>query len=164
MAVLIIMSGERKGERLDILRKRVGVGRADDNLLMLDDASVSGHHCEIVREGDVYTLRDLGSTNGTTLNGAPVREGTLKPRDLIAAGGIEFMIDGNDMAFEDTPEEPSEAGNDPGMAVSRESQGRISTAFGTKRDARSIWFALIGLLIVLALGAMGWFLYSLFSG
>lgn len=162
MAVLIVMSGERKGDRLEILRKRVGIGRADDNELALDDASVSGHHCEVVRDGDVYTLRDLGSTNGTTINGAPVREETLKPKDLFAAGGVEIMIDGDDIAF-DAPEESPSVEDDTTMTVSRESHGTASTAFGTKKDARGIWFVLIGLLIVLALGAMAWFLYSLFS-
>jgi len=162
VAVLIVMSGERKGERLEILRKRVGIGRADDNLLAFDDASVSGHHCEIVRDGDVYTLRDLGSTNGTTINGAPVQEGTLKPKDLFAAGGVEIMIDGDDIAF-DAPKDPPAVENDPAITVSRESHGTASTAFGTKKDARGIWFVLIGLLIVLALAAMVCFLYSLFS-
>jgi len=162
VAVLIIMSGDRKGERIEVVRKQTGIGRGEDNGLALDGASISGHHCEVVRDGNAYSIRDLGSTNGTRLNGEPVQEERLKPKDLISAGGIEIMIDGDDIDVGETPEEPP-AAEDPGMAVSRETPGTVSAAFGAKRDSRGTWFVFIGLLIVLALGAMGWFLYSLFS-
>ncbi|HZJ17269.1 MAG TPA: FHA domain-containing protein, partial [Chthoniobacteraceae bacterium] len=53
----------------DLIEDTITVGRVEDNMIQIDDASVSSHHAELVRDGDDYLLRDLDSTNGTRLNG-----------------------------------------------------------------------------------------------
>jgi len=164
MAVLIVMSGNAKGRRLEINRRRVTLGRATDNLVELDDTSVSAHHCSVSRDGQKYTLKDLNSTNGTRLNGAPVTESRLKPRDLITAGGIEIMFDGDDVEVDDSTPAPAVAETVAVEgAVSRSAPAGVSSAFGVRRQSKSIWLILIVVVGVLALAALGWFVMTLFK-
>ncbi|MFG0253697.1 MAG: diguanylate cyclase, partial [Rhodopirellula sp. JB053] len=59
--------------------------------LILDDASVSRRHVELVPTGNGYALRDLGSTNGTLLNGTPIDgEQLLRSNDIISIGSFIF--------------------------------------------------------------------------
>jgi pSer/pThr/pTyr-binding forkhead associated (FHA) protein len=71
---------------------RVRIGRQSDNEIVLPDAGVSRHHAEVVNEGGSFTVRDLGSTNGTILNGETVEEAELFDGDRITVGHtvIEF--------------------------------------------------------------------------
>lgn len=70
----------------------ISIGRADDNLLVLDDASVSGHHAEIEQTEKGLVLRDLGSTNGTKVNDLPVTEAVLNDGDAICFGSVPARI------------------------------------------------------------------------
>src|SRR5437762_8604909 len=64
-----------------------GLGRSSRNAVQLVDATVSKDHAEIVRTGDKWQIRDLGSRNGTRVNGAEAREPvTLSPGDRIEIG------------------------------------------------------------------------------
>jgi len=65
---------------------RCDVGRAPTNLLLLDEDSISSYHARIEKRGEEYWLVDLKSTNGTLLNGAPVKEARLREGDLLQFG------------------------------------------------------------------------------
>jgi transcriptional regulator with GAF, ATPase, and Fis domain len=58
----------------------------------LGDSTVSREHCEILRDAKGYLLRDLGSTNGTLLDGAEVREGYLRTGTVLTVGRIELKL------------------------------------------------------------------------
>jgi serine protease Do len=94
--------GPQKGERLEFDAERISVGRAPNNLLCLGDGArrVSAHHAEIIRQDEQYLLRDLGSTNGTIINGRRVVVSELSHDDLIefGAGGplVRFGIENSD--------------------------------------------------------------------
>ncbi len=66
----------------------VTIGRAEANSIVLDWETVSGGHCELRRKGRQYEIRDLGSTNGTQLNGKPLgREPhQLSGSDILVIG------------------------------------------------------------------------------
>ena len=91
--------GPRKGEVDRFEADTVRVGRATDNTLAFSSANrrVSAHHAEIKRKDDHYILHDLGSTNGTMINGRRVITTELRPGDLIefGAGGplVRFGIE-----------------------------------------------------------------------
>jgi adenylate cyclase len=86
---------------------RVSLGRAPGNAVVLDDREVSKFHAEIVLENGTYVLRDLGSSNGTFVNGKQVREHRLAGGDVIAlgAGRLRFAT-GAEAAVAIAPQSP----------------------------------------------------------
>ena len=62
------------------------IGRSPDNDLMLRDPATSGHHARIERRGSQFWIIDLGSTNGSLVNGEPIQEKELNHGDRITIG------------------------------------------------------------------------------
>jgi HD-GYP domain-containing protein (c-di-GMP phosphodiesterase class II) len=88
------MNGAIKGltwESSDLLR----VGRLDPLEIVLEDNSVSRYHAEIRTTDRGWRVRDLGSTNGTRLNGVRLGQGQwpLRLRDLLQFGEVAFVVD-----------------------------------------------------------------------
>ncbi|MBL6721844.1 MAG: sigma 54-interacting transcriptional regulator [Planctomycetes bacterium] len=95
---------EEAGERreLTVTGRALTVGRAPDNDVVARDGRVSRHHSRIERRGDGVRVLDLGSANGTRLNGQQVREATVRPGDCVAVGELLLTL-------ESVEAEPSEA-------------------------------------------------------
>ena len=76
------------------------VGRTADNVIQIEDASVSSHHAEFLAFGDKHALKDLDSTNGTRVNDKPFSEGPVHAGDQIKFGQIEcrYVTDNPDNA------------------------------------------------------------------
>jgi pSer/pThr/pTyr-binding forkhead associated (FHA) protein len=69
------------------------VGRDKNAAISLDAASVSRHHARILVEGARATLEDLGSKNGTSLNGEPVRgRRELRDGDAVRLGDVQLLF------------------------------------------------------------------------
>jgi pSer/pThr/pTyr-binding forkhead associated (FHA) protein len=68
------------------------VGRRDDADVRVDHKSVSKQHCVVVRTANLLHLRDLGSTNGTRVNGQRVRRAELHDDDEVAIAGVKFRV------------------------------------------------------------------------
>lgn len=77
----------------------ISIGRKHGNDIQLNDLTVSGRHSMVTILGDKTYVEDLGSTNGTLLNGARVAKSLLKHGDLIQVGNYQFTY------FEDIEEE-----------------------------------------------------------
>ncbi|MFF7952778.1 ABC transporter ATP-binding protein/permease [Streptomyces griseorubiginosus] len=76
--------------------RTVRIGRADDNALVVDDLVVSRHHAELRALPDGgYEIVDLGSHNGTYLNGRPVTSAPLGPGDIVGIGHSAFCLVGD---------------------------------------------------------------------
>ena len=82
--LVIQEDGEERSLELD--RDVISIGRTSDNAIPVKDALSSRHHCEIVRGPEGYVLSDLGSRNGTLLNGEPVKRQVLVVGDQVAIG------------------------------------------------------------------------------
>jgi diguanylate cyclase (GGDEF)-like protein len=91
LMVLYVREGKRLVGRVLPLEATIGeifIGRTPDNALVLDDGSVSRRHASLLYGDDGWTLRDLGSTNGTFVNGVRVREALLRDGDRVRVGGV----------------------------------------------------------------------------
>jgi pSer/pThr/pTyr-binding forkhead associated (FHA) protein len=77
----------------DLLDETITVGRQSENSIIIEDVSVSGRHAKFTRVGsDEYRLEDLGSTNGTRLNGEPLKEArALDDGDQVRFGKVEAV-------------------------------------------------------------------------
>jgi len=96
MARLIVFPGTSEAREV-VLKKGVNsVGRAAVNDVTIDDGSVSGSHCQLIVSDDTVRIRDVGSTNGTRVNGAPVTEIDLQPGHSIQLGSVQLMFQADD--------------------------------------------------------------------
>ncbi len=68
------------------------IGRGEHNALVLRDPGVSSRHAEIVASAEGFLLRDLGSANGTRVNGAPVTEARLRIGDIVVVGSTRLTF------------------------------------------------------------------------
>jgi len=93
VAYLMGMSGPVKGQKFEIHKDRLTIGRNPINDLVLTDEAVSSQHCYVAKRGENHILHDLNSTNGTMLNFERItNEVELKPKNLIQIGSCEFMF------------------------------------------------------------------------
>src|SRR5690348_15652047 len=88
------MNGPLKGhtwEANELLR----IGRLEALEIVLDDSSVSRYHAEVRATDRGWRVRDLGSTNGTRLNGVRLGNGQwpLRPRDLLQFGEVAVVVE-----------------------------------------------------------------------
>jgi hypothetical protein len=86
----IVLAG---GERVPLGSAPVLIGRATEAGVRLSDTSVSRRHAEVRPKGDGWVLVDLGSTNGTRVNGAPVTERRLQDGDTITCGDAALRFE-----------------------------------------------------------------------
>src|SRR5216684_564597 len=93
IARLQLVSGAMPGRVFELTQDRVNVGRDDDNLICLDHITVSLHHAILIRVGTHYKVRDLISTNGTSVNGERITGAELRHGDLVSFGEVEMRYE-----------------------------------------------------------------------
>ena len=131
-AKLVVLSGPRCGETLGITAGTTIVGRDTAAQLSVPDHLMSRRHCSIDAANGRFTIRDLGSSNGTYVNGIPVREHALQHGDRIRAGDSVLLFFDADRKGHAGIEEPGWARDDRtqrivpvGTAASADSPGAI---------------------------------------
>jgi transcriptional regulator with PAS, ATPase and Fis domain len=88
---LVIISGPDRGKTLLVVdRSGVTIGSAEDNCLVLSDPTVSRHHAVLMESAGGYLAKDLGSTNGTYLNGVLIKEAYLGFGGVITLGETQI--------------------------------------------------------------------------
>jgi pSer/pThr/pTyr-binding forkhead associated (FHA) protein len=93
MAKLVILNQGMTGRTFEVNVERTTVGRVEDNTFQIADGSVSSHHAEIIQQGPELLIKDIGSTNGTFINGEKITEAILKPGQTLRFGQVELKID-----------------------------------------------------------------------
>ena len=90
---LLGSSGDQRDYGISI-STRGTIGRsADCDLTITDDEEISKRHCELAVEGGYVLISDLNSTNGTFVNGVPIKSGhRLKSGDIVMVGRTEMRI------------------------------------------------------------------------
>lgn len=97
LAKFVVRSGDLKGQRLIVKVPIVNIGRADYCDLVIPDDSVSSQHAKLTRREGVWVLTDLGSTNGTTVDGERI-EGDIPiaPGARVRFGDVQLVFDPTD--------------------------------------------------------------------
>jgi len=89
---LIVRSGPQKGNSWTIAQERLVIGRDTDCDVIIADALVSRHHCEVWQTDNDVFVRDLGSRNCTLVNGRPIDSTQLNVGDEICVGNLSFIL------------------------------------------------------------------------
>src|SRR6476646_3083887 len=83
---LFVIQGRDQGTRFRLDGSTVTLGRGTSNAVQLHDTEVSREHAEFSRRGEQFFIRDLGSSNGTFVNGKQVKEQELASGDQLQLG------------------------------------------------------------------------------
>lgn len=141
--------GSERPEQFSIRRPEAAIGRVAGNDVVLDDPSVSARHARLRLAGGVWTLADLGSVNGSRVDGEPVQQALpLAPGSIVRLGGVELAFSPRDQ-WEDSPTEarpPEQKGE------------RVASYVLDVPERRSIPATVLIGLAVIALGVIGYLL------
>jgi pSer/pThr/pTyr-binding forkhead associated (FHA) protein len=97
IASLLVRSGTLKGKRLPVRIPVVNVGRGDYNDLVIPEPSVSASHAKLQRREGIWVIADLGSTNGTFVDGERITDETpLGPGATIRFGEVATLFESTD--------------------------------------------------------------------
>jgi diguanylate cyclase (GGDEF)-like protein len=135
--VLVVISGQEVGTRCPVDGSLV-IGRDPDVELVLADALVSSRHAMLEDRGDSWTIVDLGSTNGTTVNGEKGGEFALKHGDKIVFGAtvVRFeMQDRLERAYDEHLEKLINVDELSGLLVRRKFDLDLKVALDAARAA-----------------------------
>jgi pSer/pThr/pTyr-binding forkhead associated (FHA) protein len=91
---LVVTRGSNLGRVFGLHRGELIIGREAKSDIQLDDLTVSHNHALVRTHGELVTIEDLRSTNGTTVNGVAIsRPVPVAPGDLIMVGAVELLIE-----------------------------------------------------------------------
>lgn len=179
MPRLVLLSEGFNGRSYELKVEKTTVGRVSDNAFEIPEASVSSHHAEIILRGNDVLIRDLGSTNGTFINGEKISEAVLKPGQTLRFGTIDLKLDTGDgsatapgaAGTTSTPKKPKQsldqtvvipqgvkldelggAGGPPNLGN--------TTGFEKKRNRGGKIFAIMAVVALVLLGALAWVLFK----
>jgi len=116
MPKLVILNQGMTGRTFEVNVERTTVGRVEDNTFQIADPSVSSHHAEIILRGPELLIKDIGSTNGTFINGDKITEAVLKPGQTLRFGQVEIKIDDGSPVTAPPPPAPVASGSAPAPA------------------------------------------------
>jgi hypothetical protein len=151
---LLLTAGQGRGQAFD-LRGAVSLGRSQANSITISDGKVSRSHARLDPIRSTYVLTDLGSANGTYVNGVritqPIR---LRDGDLVQVGDTQLVFHTRSSAR--APREPQALGHPPFPAAPAvDSASAVSdfspAAVGRAKVPTWVWAGCVGLLIILAL-------------
>ncbi|GEM_PF-744384 len=168
MAYVVLTEGDGLGQKFDLRAGVTRIGRRAENDVALDYASVSGTHAEIIQTSVGWELRDLGSTNGTRLNGEHVQNVQIYRNDIITFGDVSVMLEGDDVST--APSSGENDAMDPSLIprttvilhplISENARVIPPSDFKKMNGSRTIWPLFLGLIILAVIAAffvfVGW--------
>jgi Nif-specific regulatory protein len=171
---LVAIAGALRDQSFPLAEQEVSIGREPTNRISIRDSSLSRRHCLVRKEGSRFTIRDLGSYNGTLVNGVPIQEHVLEEGDRISVGNSLFTFLISDKAaapglepaeFEEASVAASAtielrredalylnvgnaAASTPAARVARDLDAllKISSKIGTIHDLESLQWQLLGMM------------------
>src|SRR4051812_27434874 len=91
---LVVLAGAKEGLEIPLKKDRFLIGRAKECALRAGSEAISRQHCAITRHADHYTVKDLGSRNGTYVNDSRIAEEVpLAAGNELRVGPLKFRVD-----------------------------------------------------------------------
>lgn len=154
MARIVLNTPEGQVFEVELTNDRMSVGRNDDNDIAIPDGSVSGSHGQFAHDGGTWTFSDLGSTNGTKVDGQRVENVEL-------GHGAKFEIGNVAVVFYDEAAQPAPAAHTAPRTSTVTAGGygatkierAARTGFGakkTKSDGSRVMLMLLGIVSLAA--------------
>lgn len=141
--VIEILDGDRAGEVVPLPERALRIGRKPANDIVIADEKTSGSHAEIVPDNGRFVLRDLESTNGTTMDGRRVTEVVLTTGDIFVVGRVRMCFRGD-----------QDAARADGSALMVQTVDK--QRLGRPKGSRSMALMLVLLLGAVAVGGYLW--------
>ncbi|MFL6596658.1 MAG: FHA domain-containing protein [Chthoniobacterales bacterium] len=157
MACLVVTREEADLVTHELTRDIVTIGSAPLNHIVIDDPAVSAQHAILARVADSYWLKDLGSTNGTHVNGVSISDAELKNGDKIQFGTVPSMF------ATSRKKPPQQISSSPAgpliLPVPAQADRESSTAMAQispPRPRKSIRIA-VAIAVLMIVGGAGWY-------
>ena len=172
---LVVLSEQYRGTVFPLTEDSYTIGRSEASDLRIPDTTISGRHCLISKNADgTYSIKDVGSTNGTTLNNealAADKTVALKNGDILVLGSVEVMYDqkpGEKVVMPPPNTKPIEMRSNPVITLSDDARVDMTTRklenlgqrTGIKRskairDNKAQTAAILSVVGLIALAAIG---------
>jgi len=94
------------GKRYPLVQARTVIGRGSEADITVNDTGISRKHVEVIWDGNRAQVRDLGSTNGSRLNGQPVTKAIMEPNSVILIGRTSIVFKVLPQATLSSPTQP----------------------------------------------------------
>jgi hypothetical protein len=98
--VLVMFKGDQR-RSFSVTRDTTIIGRREDCDLRIPLGDVSRKHCRLIKDGDALRIEDLGSSNGTYINGERVQQASLSAGDTLQVGPVVFVAQVNGLPEDD---------------------------------------------------------------
>lgn len=139
MPKLIVTLQDGTQHTHELIDDQITFGRSPDNTLVIEDASVSSHHGTLTLKDGDYVLRDIGSTNGSRLNGKDLATDTdyhLQDGDFIRLGKVEASYESENKAEARPMPEAASADLTPASSSSAPTNFQNASPFQTKKKKK----------------------------
>jgi pSer/pThr/pTyr-binding forkhead associated (FHA) protein len=138
----------------ELIDEQITFGRAPDNTMVIEDASVSSHHGTLTLQDGDYVLRDIGSTNGSRLNGKDLATDTdyhLQDGDFLRLGKVEATYESENKVEGRPMPEAVSADLSPASSSAAPTNFTNASPFQTKKKKKDPAGAAILALSIIAL-------------
>lgn len=105
MNVVLVMFKDNERREFPLSGEKTVIGRRQDCQLRIPTKDVSRQHCVLIIDDTSLVAKDLGSSNGTFVNGKRIAESELKPGDRLRLGPVTFVVQINGKPAEIKPED-----------------------------------------------------------
>jgi pSer/pThr/pTyr-binding forkhead associated (FHA) protein len=139
MPKLTVILPDGSEQSHDLIDDHITIGRVADNMLQIDDVSVSSHHATLIFTGADYVYRDIGSTNGSRLNGRDLEADTdynLQDGDRLRIGKVEAVYASENPAEARPLPEEQEVSLAPAASSAAPTNFQNASPFQTKKKKK----------------------------
>ncbi len=127
------------GKRYPITQSRTVIGRGSDADITIDDTGISRQHVEVLWDGARAQARDLGSTNGSTLNGARLNKAPFEPESVLQIGRTQIIFRVLAQAAANAAPRAEQAPQQRPAAANQRDLPSSNTGNGVRQDPGGFW-------------------------